>query len=192
MSPEKITVALWILWFVSWVAASFWSSRDAKKGSVRDEVFFRLVLSAGVIFLFAAPANREFAPAGLWHPSNPVKWMMVAVAFAGFAFTWWARVHLGRLWSAGRVTTKTGHRVVDTGPYRLVRHPIYSGLILAAFATAIEKGNSLALVGAALIAAAFYRKARAEERFLRAQLGEEAYDAYARKTAMLVPPLGKN
>jgi protein-S-isoprenylcysteine O-methyltransferase Ste14 len=54
-------------------------------------------------------------------------------------------------------------------------------------ATAIEKGTSFALLGAAIIILAFYTRARREERFLRAELGEDAYGAYARKTAMLVP-----
>jgi protein-S-isoprenylcysteine O-methyltransferase Ste14 len=82
---------------------------------------------------------------------------------------------------------EAGHHVVDTGPYRLVRHPIYSGLIFAAFSTAIEKGTSFALLGGAIVTLAFYIKARREERFLRAELGESAYDAYAGKTAILVP-----
>ena len=68
-----------------------------------------------------------------------------------------------------------------------MRHPIYSGLIFAAFSTAIEKGTSFALLGGAIVTLAFYIKARREERFLRAELGENAYDGYARKTAMLVP-----
>ena len=82
---------------------------------------------------------------------------------------------------------KAGHHVVDSGPYRLVRHPIYLGLIVAAFATASEKGNSFSLLGGAIMTLAFYTKARREERFLRAELGENSYAAYASKTAMLVP-----
>jgi protein-S-isoprenylcysteine O-methyltransferase Ste14 len=85
------------------------------------------------------------------------------------------------------VSKKAGHHVVDTGPYRLVRHPIYVGLFLAAFTTALEKGTSYALLGAAIMTFALYTKARREEGFLRAELGEDSYDAYARKTAMLVP-----
>jgi hypothetical protein len=85
------------------------------------------------------------------------------------------------------LTKKAGHHVVDSGPYRLVRHPIYFGLMFAAFATAIEKGTSFALCGAAILALSFYAKARREERFLREELGEDAYDAYARKTPMLLP-----
>ena len=75
-----------------------------------------------------------------------------------------------------------------------MRHPIYFGLIFAAFVTAIEKGTSFALFGAAILTFAFYTKARREERFLRVELSEGAYDAYARKTAMLVPfkGLGQN
>lgn len=111
---------------------------------------------------------------------------MVALTGAGLSFIWLARVHLGRLWS-DRVVKKADHRVVDTGPYRFVRHPIYSGLIFAAFTTATEKGTSFALFGVAIVTLAFYIKARREERFLRAELDENAYDAYARKTAMLVP-----
>jgi hypothetical protein len=100
------------------------------------------------------------------------------------------RIHLGRLWSDW-LTKKAGHHVVDTGPYRLVRHPMYLGLIFAAFATAIEKGTSYALFGAAILTFGFYTKARREERFLRVELGEDAYDEYARKTAMLVPFTGR-
>ena len=85
------------------------------------------------------------------------------------------------------LTKKAGHHVVDTGPYRLVRHPIYAGLIFAAFATATEKGTSYALFGVAILTFGFYTKAQREERFLRVELGEDAYCAYARKTPMLLP-----
>ena len=105
---------------------------------------------------------------------------------AGFLFCWWARVHLGQLWS-GNITLKADHRVVDTGPYRLVRHPIYTGLILAALATALEKATVLGLSGVLLITFGFWLKARFEEGFLRAQLGAAAYDAYAARTPMLIP-----
>ncbi len=95
-------------------------------------------------------------------------------------------MHLGRLWS-GSVTLKPDHRVVDTGPYRLVRHPIYTGLILSALATAAEKGTVLGLAGFASIVLGFWIKAKFEEGFLRQELGREAYDSYAARTPMLVP-----
>lgn len=69
--------------------------------------------------------------------------------------------------------------------------PIYLGLIFAEFATTIEKRTSCALFGAATLTFGFYTKARREERFLRVELGEDGYDAYARTTAMLVPFIGR-
>jgi protein-S-isoprenylcysteine O-methyltransferase Ste14 len=104
----------------------------------------------------------------------------------GLIFAWWARIHLGRLWSA-RITRKEGHKVIDTGPYAFVRHPIYTGLIFAALATAAERGSALAVLGAVLFCAGYWMKARLEERFLRQELGADAYDRYATRTAMLVP-----
>lgn len=77
--------------------------------------------------------------------------------------------------------------MVDTGPYRLVRHPIYTGIILACFATAVEKTTPLAFAGAAIMSLGWYMKARLEERFLREELGAAPYDAYAARVPMLIP-----
>ncbi len=81
---------------------------------------------------------------------------------------------------------QTGSRIVDTGPYALVRHPIYTGVLLSAFATAAIEGTLVAWAGAAVMAGAWYWKARQEEDFLREELGP-AYDDYAGRVAMLIP-----
>ena len=187
MTPENTIYALWSAWLVSWTVAMLWSNRNETTDSIMPELLFRALFYGGIILLLAFPPSYHyFAQIQFWHVSDAPNWILVALTAAGLLFSWWARIHLGRLWS-DRVVTKAGHHVVDTGPYRLVRHPIYLGLILAGFATAIEKGTSFALFGAAIVTVAFYTKARREERFLRAELGENAYNAYARKTAMLVP-----
>ena len=186
MRPEHTIYALWCAWVVSWTVAMFWSGRTEKRDGIGAELIFRVVLYFGVILLFAFPPSHFYAQTQLWHFGDALNWILVALTAAGLWFTWWARIHLGRLWSDW-VTKKAGHHVVDTGPYRLVRHPIYSGLILAALATGTEEGTSFALLGVATMTLAFCTKARREERFLRAELGENSYDAYARKTAMLVP-----
>jgi protein-S-isoprenylcysteine O-methyltransferase Ste14 len=188
MTPLYTIYTLWGAWAVSWTVARLWSSRTEKRGGIGAELIFRVVLGVGMILLFAfPPPGQYFAQVQLWHLGDALSWMLVALTVAGFSFAWWARIHLGRLWSDWGVTKKVGHHVVDTGPYRLVRHPIYLGIIVAAFATAVEKGTSFALLGSAIVALAFYTKARREERFLRAELGENAYDVYAHKTAMLLP-----
>jgi protein-S-isoprenylcysteine O-methyltransferase Ste14 len=122
----------------------------------------------------------------LWTLPRAAAWACAALAVAGFLFAWWARLHLGALWS-GSITRKADHRIVDTGPYGLVRHPIYTGLILALFALAAVKATPAALIGAAVTTASFWLKARFEEGFLGAELGQEAYAAYRRRVPMLVP-----
>jgi protein-S-isoprenylcysteine O-methyltransferase Ste14 len=187
MTPEHATYALWLAWLASWVIAMLWSSRTEKRDAIGAELFFRVLFYSSVILLFAFPSSdSRYAQTQFWRLGAAMNWIFVGLTAAGLLFTWWARIHLGQLWS-DRVVKKAGHYVVATGPYRLVRHPIYSGLILAAFATAIAKGTSFAMLGAVILTLAFYLKARREERFLRAELGHSAYDAYARRTPMLVP-----
>jgi protein-S-isoprenylcysteine O-methyltransferase Ste14 len=77
--------------------------------------------------------------------------------------------------------------VVDTGPYGIVRHPIYTGIIVASAATAALRGTVLSWVGACVMTVGWVIKARMEEQFLREQLGAEAYEAYARRVPMLSP-----
>ena len=186
MAPKYTIYALWVAWLVSWTIAMLWSGRTEKRGGIGAELIFRVLIWVSAVLLFVYPLPNGWARAQLWSAGSAVNWILAALTAAGLLFTWWARVHLGRLWSDW-VVKKAGHHVVDSGPYRLVRHPIYLGLIVAAFATASEKGNSFSLLGGAIMTLAFYTKARREERFLRAELGENSYAAYASKTAMLVP-----
>ena len=101
-------------------------------------------------------------------------------------FTWWARVSLGSLWS-GLVSRKEDHTFIQSGAYRLVRHPIYTGLIVAAIAHAVVIGQVANLAGALLMALGFWLKAQLEERFLSQGLGAATYSEYRRRTPMLVP-----
>jgi protein-S-isoprenylcysteine O-methyltransferase Ste14 len=198
-NPDYAIAVAWLAWLFSWWLAAFWRKRAVKRPPGVLEMLHLLPTIAGGVMIFlthAAPDDPSlqvmnnpdplFEPIRVWRTPIDAGWVCVALVIAGFLFCWWARIHLGQLWS-GSITLKADHRVVDTGPYRLVRHPIYTGLLLAAFATAAEKGTLLALVGAALMAFGFWLKAGFEERFLRQELGREAYDGYARRTRMLVP-----
>jgi len=104
----------------------------------------------------------------------------------GIAFAWWARLHLGRLWS-GRITRKVDHRVVDSGPYGIVRHPIYTGLLLSLLATSVAKGTVPGIAGFALLLLGIWMKAGLEERWLTQELGEGDYESYRRRVPMLLP-----
>jgi protein-S-isoprenylcysteine O-methyltransferase Ste14 len=183
MTAREVIPWVWITWWVSWWIAALARSRTVARAKGR--VGYRVIPVLGAFLVFA-PFSQRLSPRLLtWQLPAGAAWTMVGVAVVGFAFTWWARIHLGRLWSSD-VTRKEGHRVVDTGPYRLVRHPIYTGLCLAAFATAIIEGSVIAVIGAAILAVGFHYKARVEERFLTTELGEN-YTEYAKRTPMLVP-----
>jgi protein-S-isoprenylcysteine O-methyltransferase Ste14 len=187
MSPYAATMWAWILWVLSWMAAAIWASRTQARPRRRSELGYRIVTLVGLALLFF---GRRLTGDGakLWSAPPEARWALFALVLAGFGVCWWARVHLGRLWS-GTVTLKADHRIVDTGPYRLVRHPIYTGLIIAAAATAALQATAVSFAGLAVLVLGFWIKARLEERFLRAELGAEAYDAYARRTGMLFPGL---
>jgi protein-S-isoprenylcysteine O-methyltransferase Ste14 len=208
VTPAIATAALWVAWGGSWALASVWTRRTQSRPAFGESLLYFVPTAVGAWLLFVganatmATPDPAFAPR-LWRLASAFAprlwrlplwgdWVMVAAAAAGFGFTWWARVTLGDLWSSS-VTRKQDHAIVETGPYGLVRHPIYTGLIAAALATAVEAGSAQALIGAALMSFGFWMKARLEERFLMSELGETAYAAYRRRTPMLAPfwPTGR-
>lgn len=192
LSPFHWIAAAWLAWVISWMLAAVWSRQTSYRASFADEAPYRLVTIAGALLLFGVfdqRLNALFHIRTLWSADVDFAWAMFALVVLGFAFAWWARIHLGTLWS-GTVTRKEDHRIVDTGPYGLVRHPIYTGLILSALATALVRGEVFALVGVALFALGCWMKARVEERILAEGLGVEAYANYRARVPMLVPFVG--
>lgn len=177
---------IWIVWWVSWLLAAFWSDRAARRPPTREQLLYRACAIAGYVLLFGAYPHARREEIVLWRVPDLFGWTMVAVTIAGFAFTWWARIHLGRLWSSS-VGRKTEHHVVATGPYGLVRHPIYTGIIVSSAATAAIVGTVFGWIGFVVLTIGWYIKARLEEAFLRQELGADAYGAYARRVPMLVP-----
>jgi protein-S-isoprenylcysteine O-methyltransferase Ste14 len=185
LRPGLIVILLWIAFWVSWIAASAWSSAVDRQIGLRRELSYRLVMLAGGLILFI-PAHGYEGPLRLWMVTHTEAWACVYAIAAGFVFAWWARLHLGSLWS-GRITTKKDHRVIDTGPYAIVRHPIYTGILAAVYATAAIKGTAWGLVGAMVITLGLWMKARLEEVWLQGELGVDAYHAYRRRVPMLLP-----
>ena len=176
---------IWIGWLVSWVAASFWSGRTEKRVATWQISAYRTAMIAGGVLLVPWTA-RALKDQQIWQISYNWAFTLVGVMLVGILFTWWARIHLGGLWSSA-ITRKEGHRVVDTGPYAFVRHPIYTGLIVAVLATAAAEATVSSLFGAGLIAFGLWLKARMEERFLMVELGPDAYGSYRRRVPMLLP-----
>ncbi len=135
----------------------------------------------------------------LWVPSVPLPWLNIrfipwaewgfwvgaALAAAGLLFTVWARRHLGRNWS-GIVTVKQDHELVVSGPYGYVRHPIYTGLLLAFVGSALARGEWRGVLAVLIVFLALWRKLRLEERWMVEQFGAQ-YRAYSGRVAALVP-----
>lgn len=187
MTPRLAIAGLWTVWIASWIVAAAWSRSTVNRAGAAHQILFRVLLTVGTILLFGFLSRQFDKTHRFWPPlAGAPGWSLVAVVTLGFLFCWWARLHLGALWSSN-VTRKDDHRIVDTGPYALVRHPIYTGLILATVATALAHGTPLSFLGGVLMVTGMVLKARLEEGFLRSELGPQAYDSYARRVPMLVP-----
>jgi len=176
---------------ISWIAASVWTNRTVARLSAARQWSYQVPEIAGYALLLGfVQTDSKLKPliwvVPYWHLHVAFQWLFVALCAGGVAFAWWARIHLGRLWS-GYVTHKEGHRVIDTGPYRIVRHPIYTGLIVSAIAMAAVKGTPLAVLGCLSLIVAYLIKGKLEETWLREELGAAAYDDYSRRVPMLVP-----
>ena len=184
VSPRSALLLLWTLWILSWLVAALWTNRTERRPGARVELGYRAIQLLAALLLFTPYLHLDTTP--LWRLSRAGAWTCAALVAIGMAFAWWARLHLGRLWS-GHITRKADHKIIDTGPYAMVRHPIYTGLLLALGATAALKATFAALLGFLLFDVGFYLKARIEERWLSGELGEQAYADYQRRVPMLLP-----
>lgn len=176
--------AMWIAWLIYWFAAS----RRVKATRWREGWRVRILDLLPLILAAILMAAREWLPAPLVARFLPPGVMLAVVGALltgiGLGFSVWARVHLGRNWS-GTVTLKDDHALIRSGPYRFVRHPIYTGLLLAAAGTVLAIGEWRGIVALALLFLAFLRRVRAEETQMRMLFAD--YARYANETAALIP-----
>lgn len=191
---SMVARSIWLVWGLSWLAAARWSARTEEEAQGKLQAPYRLLNVTGFVCLFADGGYVHTSHGFVWHnllpplwrlPSTP-GWLMTALVLGAFLFSWSARVTLGRLWSAA-VTRKEGHHLVASGPYALVRHPIYTGLLAGAIGLATITGSPISVAGAVLMTIGYTLKARLEERFLASELGEADYAVYRARVPMLVP-----
>jgi len=187
-APLHLISGFWFAWAFYWLVAA----RDVKT-TLRRETRAARLLNAGpllicVVLLFFPAVATTVAPVLGRHvlPADRFTgWAGVAMVLAGLAFAIWARRHLGRNWS-GAVALKDGHALIRSGPYRLVRHPIYAGLLLALLGTAVAIGEWRGLLGLALALAGILRRMGAEDALMAETFGD-AYLDYRSRTRALVP-----
>jgi protein-S-isoprenylcysteine O-methyltransferase Ste14 len=183
--PTELLALIWVAFLASWVGASFWQGRTKKQVMTLDSQRYRLpILVGGILYTPWIAQALGWKP--LWVLGNTGIAVAALLSIGGIAFAWWGRLHLGKFWS-NTITHKEDHRVIDTGPYGLVRHPIYTGLIFGMLITGIAIGLVTTILGAILISLGMWQKGRMEEVFLSKELGEDAYGAYCRRVPMIIP-----
>ena len=182
---REIILALWLAWLLYWIVSALYAKATRRRESPLSRVSYFVPLLAGA-WLIGAPRARLGWLSTPLLSSTPQRWQLAVVLVAlGLGFAVWARVHLGRNWS-GSVTLKENHELIRSGPYKYVRHPIYTGLLLAFLGTALACGEARALLGLALIVLSFRRKLRIEEALMQEAFPGE-YQRYAAQVPALIP-----
>ncbi|BCJ47736.1 hypothetical protein GCM10010168_20950 [Actinoplanes ianthinogenes] len=162
---------------------AFRRRRDATRVDVRAEALFRLVFFSGVAML---PIGRTIAPGAVIGGGVPLFALGAAAAWAGLLLRWWSFVSLGRYFTVV-LATDADQPVIDRGPYRVLRHPSYTGLLLIFIGLGVLVGNWVSAAGAVvLVLVALLHRLRTEERALIAALGDR-YRDYAAGRARLIP-----
>jgi protein-S-isoprenylcysteine O-methyltransferase Ste14 len=183
--PMLLSAAEWAVFTLYWSVAAK-NSSPAKSAESRNSrrVHELLVNLALLLVVFPVPGSpsRRFLPDALY-----VVCAGLCIQTASGMLGVWARRHLGSNWS-GEIAIKVDHRLIRSGPYRFVRHPIYTAMLGMFVGTAIVSGQLHAALGLAMAVFAYWRKIRLEEANLRKAFAT-AYDAYRRDTGALVPRL---
>jgi protein-S-isoprenylcysteine O-methyltransferase Ste14 len=174
----------WGVFAVTWIAGAIYNARRAPVARARGNLVGVWLLGVGAYILLwwavPAPVWRAVFARSAWSIG-----FGAAVLAIGTVFTVWARVELGTMWTSTAVV-KQGHRLVTGGPYRVTRHPIYTGLLGMLIGTAMIQGFGRWLVVLAVAALVLVAKIRSEERLLGRELGQP-YQDYRRRVPALVP-----
>lgn len=184
-SPFGIVTDLWTLFCLYWIISALQRKGVTKHEPLHERLRHIVPMGFAAFLLFDRHADfgwfgARFVP-NLWS----IMAIGVTLTAAGVALAIWARWRLGANWSSA-VTIRQQHELICTGPYRWMRHPIYTGILLGLAGTALVVGEVRGLVGLALAAAAFYRKARKEETWLNQEFGA-SFEAHAKRTGMFLP-----
>lgn len=179
-----IITACWIIFLVYWVISALKVKAIAEKQSLSSALAHRIPVGLAwflmVFHRFPPPLNQPFIP-----HTDGTGIIGTAVCMLGLLVTLWARWTLAGNWSSD-VTFKQGHELIRTGPYRFVRHPIYTGLLLMWLGTAIDVGQLRCWLSLLLATTGFWIKLSQEERLLLRHF-PESYPVYRQQVKALIP-----
>jgi protein-S-isoprenylcysteine O-methyltransferase Ste14 len=179
------TAFVWMALIVVWVVGALRTKRTVQSQSSASQLLYTAILVVGVCLIFAKQSGIPWLDRQLFPVTVSIALAGLLAVLVGVAFSIWARLMLGGNWS-NRVTVKENHTLVRTGPYRIVRHPIYSGILLGMLGSALQRGGIRCFVGVLICGLSFWLKTRAEERFMVQSFGEQ-YLQYRHKVKALAP-----
>ena len=177
----------WLGLGIVWVVAAVGSKRTVQRQRGGSRLLHIGLMLLGIALIFnlyhwfdGGWLATRIVPRELWAVGGGA-----IVTVAGILFCVWARVVIGSNWS-GSVTIKENHELVRRGPYQIVRHPIYTGILLGLLGTAFVYGANRGFVGALVCGVALWIKSQTEEQFMVQQFGEQ-YIQYRREVRALIP-----
>jgi protein-S-isoprenylcysteine O-methyltransferase Ste14 len=184
---EAFFPVVWIAFLIYWQIKAIDTKTTQRLEPAASRIIRVLVFVVVIVLLATTRIPLRWLYFQLWPTGFWPFWLGAALTVAGILFAVWAREHLGRNWSRS-VTIKQGHELITTGPYAVVRHPIYTGILAGFLGMAIAVSQVRGFIALALMFLVSWHKLRMEEEWMRSQFGE-TYAAYARRTAAVVPYL---
>ena len=180
-----VLITCWIVFLAVWLVSAFFTKRTAFRQDLVGSVAYRVLAVAGFFLLvrgarFSPALGLRFAP-----PSTGLAWLAAACGIIGLGICLWARLTLGRNWSSV-VTVKENHELVQHGPYRFVRHPIYTGILTLFTGNVLLDGRWGGILGDLLLLLSFWIKLRHEEALMLKEFPRD-YPAYMQRVRRLVP-----
>jgi protein-S-isoprenylcysteine O-methyltransferase Ste14 len=187
MNAMRICSALWMALSLVWLVTLLRTKRTQERADFGSRLLYGVPVVVAFYLLFGDHIPVGWLQSRIIALNAWIETLAVSLTAVGIAFAIWARFYIGENWSSA-VSIKVGHQLIRTGPYYWVRHPIYSGLLLATLGTALARREARGLFAVVLLFLGFWIKSRMEERFMSKTFGAQ-YQEYSRSTGALIPRL---
>lgn len=184
---EAFFPVVWIVFIVYWRIKAINTKATQRREPAASGILRVFMILVVIIVLSTTRIPLHWLYLQLWPVGLLPFWSGAVVTIGGLLFAVWAREHLGSNWSSS-VSIKQGHELITSGPYGVVRHPIYTGILTGFLGMAMAISQVRGFIAFVLMFLVLWSKLRMEERWMHSQFGE-TYAAYARQTAALVPYL---
>jgi protein-S-isoprenylcysteine O-methyltransferase Ste14 len=181
----RVCSKLWLVFFALWMLAALRTKPTLERVSWRRALYYGIPAVLGYYLMFSRNLNIPWLQHWFVPRTPAVAIIAIVITLAGLLFAVWARAYLGRNWSSAPMI-KEHHQLIRGGPYRFVRHPIYTGILLAMAGTSLANGKVRGALGVLLVWIAWTIKSRMEEEFMVRNFGAE-YEEYRRSTGALFP-----